>query len=69
METVEEEASGTPERRRMDSILEANEMKTSVGAECVEVFRQQTLHKAAFDDFTLLSLIGVGTFGKVYLVH
>lgn len=34
-----------------------------------QIWRRDTLINATFDDFELLSLIGNGTFGKVYLVR
>jgi hypothetical protein len=34
-----------------------------------QIWRRDTLIEATFDDFELLSIIGHGTFGKVYLVR
>jgi len=34
-----------------------------------QIWRRDTLINATFDDFELLSIIGHGTFGKVYLVR
>jgi len=34
-----------------------------------EIYRRNTLKEARFEDFTLMHVIGRGTFGKVYLVR
>ena len=36
---------------------------------CKTLYRRDTLVNATFDDFELMSIIGRGTFGKVYLVR
>jgi len=50
-------------------MLDFDELINSRDASVSEIYRRNSLTVASFEDFTLMHVIGRGTFGKVYLVR
>ena len=46
-----------------------DEIQKEHSESCKTLYRRDTLVNATFDDFELISIIGRGTFGKVFLVE
>ena len=55
--------------RTLDSDLTTDELDRSQNTQGQLIFRRNTLSQVTWDDFELISIIGRGTFGKVYLVR
>lgn len=53
----------------LDGMLDFDELLQTRDASVSEIYRRDTLTVAIFEDFELKSVIGRGTFGKVYLVR
>ena len=52
----------------MEADLDIDELLKARGKSASVLYRRETLVNASFDDFEMVSIIGRGTFGKVYLV-
>ena len=61
------------DRNALNKQLDADIAKDEVDFEAAEkgelLFRRGTISQASWDEFELISIIGRGTFGKVYLVR
>ena len=52
----------------MEADLDFDELQKARGKSASMLYRRETLVNASFDDFEMVSIVGRGTFGKVYLV-
>ena len=55
-------------QRSLDSELPLEEINKGRNTSSSLLFRRPTVTEGTWDDFELISIIGRGTFGKVYLV-
>lgn len=55
--------------RALDAELPAEEVNKGVNQRSSLLYRRSTVTEMTWDDFELISIIGRGTFGKVYLVR